>query len=250
MRNYIDKVRLYLPFSNEETTSFLMTVAAFAFMKSFNQWGTESFNLNEGLINYLIAAIIVGLSFFVHHAGQRLAGLYYGVKAEQKIWWYGIIIALVITLVTRGSLGNFGFFAASSTTITILAAHRLGKIRYGANISILGKTAIAGPVFNIFLASLTKTTSWIFPSLNQVFMQDLFVFNIWIAFINFLPIPPLDGSKAFFASRSKYAFAFSTIISYILLFTIFNVYSYILSLTIGIAVWFLWILHIEKKWFE
>lgn len=52
--------------------------------------------------------------------------------------------------------------------------------------------ALAGPLTNIIIAL-------VFTALHHVFQSDLLVFpvvlNLWLAILNLLPIPPLDGSK-------------------------------------------------------
>jgi len=60
-------------------------------------------------------------------------------------------------------------------------------------------TALAGPISNIFLASLLALINYTFkPDLNSLFGSFLLTFtiiNLALAFFNLLPIPPLDGHK-------------------------------------------------------
>ncbi|MBQ9698597.1 MAG: site-2 protease family protein, partial [Acidaminococcaceae bacterium] len=63
------------------------------------------------------------------------------------------------------------------------------------------KVAAAGPLANLFLCfvavllmtargSLGMSSAWV----NQ-FLYWLMLYNVWFAFFNLIPIPPLDGSK-------------------------------------------------------
>jgi len=68
------------------------------------------------------------------------------------------------------------------------------------------KTAIAGPLANIFIAVFFGLLIRFLPLPNLVFFQNLImVFNyiVWInlllALFNLIPIPPLDGSHLLFA---------------------------------------------------
>lgn len=66
--------------------------------------------------------------------------------------------------------------------------------------------AVAGPISNIFLASLaaipvrlgfielTNTSLGVFPSPGLLFFEFIWI-NLILAFFNMIPIPPLDGSK-------------------------------------------------------
>ena len=62
--------------------------------------------------------------------------------------------------------------------------------------------------------------------------------NIWLAIFTMLPIPPLDGSNVFFASRLLYAFAFGCIVGYALLVLVLGFYSLIFVILMGIIFWF------------
>jgi len=245
-RNYWDKVTRYFAFSNEEISAFVITVLVFAFIDSFDQWGYERFDVLIGLKNYLISLIIVGTALFVHHAAQRLAAIRTGFRAEHKLWWHGLVLGLILVVFTRGTVE---LFVASGVFIHMLAAHRLGVFRYGPNIDTYAMIALWGPLANIFFATVVKTLElWTPLPLNPEIVQAIFVFNLGFAALNMLPIPPLDGSRVFFASRLTYAFVAGTIIGYVALIYFFNAYSYIFALLIGGAVWLLFLIFFESHW--
>src|SRR5574341_265125 len=242
-RNYLDKLKRYFWFSREEWLSFWIVVASLAFIYSWDQWGTNGFNLATGLKNFGIAIIFLTITVFVHHAGQRMMALGVGLRAEQKIWWYGFLIGLILTIISDGKIK---FLAATSTIAYMLPAHRLGAFRYGPGTTTLSKIVLAGPLLNIFFSAIIKSMEWA-GMLNPYIAEKLFVLNITFAAWNLVPIPPLDGSKVLFYSRLVYAFLFGSVASYVILVYMFAIYSYIYALLIGGVVWLLFYIFFEKE---
>ncbi|MEM3154712.1 MAG: hypothetical protein QW165_04065 [Candidatus Woesearchaeota archaeon] len=242
-RNYLDKLKRYFWFSKEEWLAFLVTVFGLAFIYSWDQWGGIRFDLIAGFKNYSIATIFLFITVFVHHAGQRMMALQLGLRAEQRLWWYGFLIGLIVVIISNGSIK---FLAATSTIAYMLPAHRLGAFRYGPNISTIAKIVMAGPLLNIFFSAFVKSLEWA-GMLNPYIAQQLFVLNLIYAGWNLIPVPPLDGSKIFYYSRLTYAFLFGSIASYVIMVYFFNIYSYIYSLLIGGIAWLLFYIFFEKK---
>ncbi len=243
LENFLDKIKRYFWFSRTELNGFLLTVIVFAFIYSFNKWGVAEFSAGIGLKNFFIGILLCGFSLFIHHAGQRLMALKLGMKAEQKIWWPGLILGLVLAFLSKGRIE---MYAASAVFITLLPKHRLGGYRYRESVSTLAKTALAGPVLNIILATTAVLLNW-FGVLPQTISQPIFLFNLYFAAWNLLPIPPLDGSRIIYYSRLVYVFLVSSLIAYIVLISLFNVYSYIWAIIIGIICWFLFLYFFEMK---
>ena len=247
-RSYIDTVKRYFRFSKQEIKALSVVVLVFAFIFSYNEWGYEKFDFFIGLKNFIRAIIIVGLGVFIHEAGQRLAALKVGFKTEVRVWWYGIIAALILAILSDGKLL---FFAATGVWIHHLASHRLGYFRYGPNVEAFGIIALMGPIANIVAATLVKflqVNVHLLP-MDSVFIQKFFFFNWLFALLNLLPIPPLDGSRLLFYSRLTYAFVFGSIAGYLILYS-FGIYSYILALLIGGLVWLLFYVFFESEWWK
>jgi Zn-dependent protease len=243
VQNYFDKLKKYFWFSNAELRSYALTVLILGFVLSFNNWGDTTFDLKTGLINLLKGILFVAIALFIHHAGQRLWGIKNGFRVEQKLWWYGILISLILAIVSNGRVA---FLAVSSTSIYMLPQHRLGKFRYGTNMRDLANICLAGPLFNVFLASFLVILSWIHIFPAELAMQ-LFTFNLVFAAWNLLPIPPLDGSRVMYYSRLAYVFFASTIGSYAIMAYLFNFYSYIYAIIIGLIVFFIFLVTVERK---
>jgi len=240
--NYFDKLKRYFWFTKIELRSFTLTVLILGFVVSFNNWGDTAFDFNIGFANLLKSILFVAIALFVHHAGQRLWGIKNGFRVEQKLWWYGILISLILVIISNGRVA---FLAVSATSIHLLPRHRLGKFRYGANLRDLAGICLAGPLFNIFLASFLVILSWIhfFPA--DLAMQ-LFTFNLVFAAWNLLPIPPLDGSRIMYYSRIAYVFFAATIGSYAIMAYMFSFYSYIYAIIIGVIAGFIYLATIER----
>lgn len=63
------------------------------------------------------------------------------------------------------------------------------------------KVSLAGPLANLFLCFLAALIGAVFYKFNLMsqtvfnFLQWTMLYNVWFAFFNLIPIPPLDGSK-------------------------------------------------------
>ncbi|HDD70677.1 MAG TPA: hypothetical protein ENF94_00790 [Candidatus Woesearchaeota archaeon] len=243
LENYWDKVKRYFWFSKAELNGFVLTALVFAFIYSFDKWGVVEFDFLVGLRNFFLAVLLCGSALFVHHAGQRLMAIKIGMKAEHKVWWPGLVVALIMVLLSGGKVG---IYAASAVFISLLPQHRLGGFRYEVNVGSLAKVAIAGPLFNVFLATGVVLLKW-FGVLPAFISDPVFTFNVYFVAWNLLPIPPLDGSRVIFHSRLIYIFFVSSILAYILLIFLFEWYSYITALIIGVVCWFLFYVFFERK---
>lgn len=198
--NYQDKVRRYFPFSNTEWKSFILMVVVFAFMWSFNRWGGATFDAKVGMKNLVLALITVGVVVFVHHAAQRLLGLWYGYRIEHKVWWAGLLAGLLLTVLTFGD-STFFVFAASVMQAHFMPVQRLGAFRYGPGLRQIGSTAFAGPIAAVAVSFL------LFLIAPDVF-KDMLNFSLYFGIYSMLPIPPLDGFQVFVGTRSAMAGAF------------------------------------------
>jgi len=245
-RNYLDLLKKYFWFSADELKSLAIVIVVFAFIFSFREWGKETFDLFIGLGNFFRAIIIVALGVFIHEAGQRLYALYIGFRTEVKVWWYGILAALILCFVSEG---NLLFFAATGVWIHHMAGHRLGHFRYGPNVQAFGIIALMGPIANILAATFVKflqVNLHLIP-LNSVFAEKFFFFNWLFAVLNLLPIPPLDGSRLLFYSRLTYAWFFGAIAGYLLFYAL-GIYSFILAFFCGWLVWLIFYVFFERVW--
>lgn len=244
-RTYLDTVRRYFWWNEQELRSLVIIIFAFGLIISFENLELSIIGLREYFIGVLIAAITV----FLHESGRRLVGIKYGFKIETNLWLYGLIIGILLMVISKGKLM---FIAATGFTLHLMPWHRMGAFRYGINPESQIVVAISGPLFNILFATLIKTIDvWFGVGLTQIpFINSLFMINWIYAVCNLLPIPPLDGIKVLSYSRLQYIFIFGCIAGYASLIYFGGIYSYIFGLIIGIIVWAIYLLFIERGYFK
>jgi Zn-dependent protease len=244
--NYIDKVKRYVPFSNTEWKGFALLTIVFALTLSFTEWGAAAFDVQEGLKNFLVAFIIVGISVAIHHFAQRLTGVWYGYRIEHNVWWAGMLVGLFALFLTNGRMM---VFAASSMRAHFMPQHRIGAFRYGPSLRQIGASALMGPVTAVIIAFLV----------SQVFSgqwaSDFLKFNLLFAFFCMLPLPPLDGLHVFVGARTSYGGSFTyffTVCGFIGFFLVYLLagvgffLSLLAGLIMGFVGWFAFDVLVEK----
>lgn len=236
-------IKRYFRFSADEVRSIIIGIIMMAFILSFDQWGVEGFNLGYGLKNFFNAILVITLSFLVHLSVQRVAALAGGFRVEYKNWLYGLLIGIALAIVSNGKIW---FFAPGGLVVYMMAGHRLGSFRYGMNIWPIGVIALTGPLANLVLALFFKVLFTAFP--QNMLLYHAMAFNLWFAIFTMLPIPPLDGSKMFFASRIIYVFAFTGIIAISAALFFFSVFlSFIIGVFVGVTCWLSYTWLFERK---
>ena len=243
-QDVIDLLRRYGKFSPSEIKNLIVCILGMAFIISFRDWGNgPSFDFAIGIINFIIATVIVTLSVLWHELGHRLAGVGTGFKVEFKLYSFGLITGIILAIVSRGYVW---FLITNAILIFIIPTHRLGWIRYGPNIFGFGQISAWGPLFSIFFAIILKLVWTIIPS---AILLKAVHFNILYAIWNILPIPPADGSRTYFGSRMVYVFEFSTIVvAGILLYVNLNpLLTIIVSLLVAAIIWVLYYVTLENR---
>ncbi|MEM4336714.1 MAG: hypothetical protein QXG86_01795 [Candidatus Woesearchaeota archaeon] len=230
-------------FSSEEIKNFIVVAVFLGFMFSFGEWGTEKLDALIRIFNWFNSIIVVGFALFIYLLAQRITAIRKGYSVEYKIWFYGLIIALLITFITRGRV----ILAFVGTTLIYhLEGHRLGKFRYGLNYKDLGVISLMGPLSTLFIAFIFKFLSTILT--NSPLVSKMVVVALSITCINMLPLPWIDGGNVFFASRVLWIFSFiSFIVASTLLYFMKNVIGIIfVALLIGIIAAILWFVFFEE----
>ncbi len=242
----IDKIKKYYTFTSYELKGFAISIIAIAFVVSFKEWGTSSFDFTAGLFNLFNAILIVALSILVHDAGQRIWGLAIGYKIEFKMWPLGLVASLIIAFLSNG---NLWLIVPSGFMLHHLAGHRLGWFRYDINYFAQAMIALAGNLFTLMLIIMLKVLSTFSSSM---LLEKAIMFNVVYAITSLLPIPPLDGSKIYFGSRMLYAFALPAMtVSFILMIiNIPIILSLVISLLVGVVLWLTYYISFERKIFK
>lgn len=241
--DYIDKVKRFYKYTAYEIRGLAISILVIAFIISFKEWGTASFDLQTGLYNLLNSILIAGLSILVHDMGQRLWGLVIGYRVEFKMWSFGLVIALIVAFISNG---NLWLIVPAGFMIHHLAGPRLGWFRYGLNYFGQAMIALAGPLFTLMLIILFKVLG-VFSS--NILIEKAIIFNAIYAITSLLPIPPLDGSKIYFGSRMLYAFSLPAIVvSTMLMITDVPIFfALVISLLVGITLWLVYYISFENR---
>jgi Zn-dependent protease len=133
-------------------------------------------------INYFpIMIVAVGLGFLLHELAHKFVALRYGYPAEYKMWLNGLILSIVIAV------------AAGVVFALPGAVYVYGVQSKEEN----GKISIAGPLTSISLAViflLLMPVAVFSPIFIALFFIGFFI-NSFLAFLNMLPVGPLDGRK-------------------------------------------------------
>ncbi len=127
--------------------------------------------------------ISVGLGFVLHELGHKFSALYFGAYAEFRMWWVGLVFALITSF--------FGVVFLAPGAVFIFAPE-LALWEY----AVISAT---GPLVNLALAFFFSLLSAVFPIYLgrwELWWFSAYV-NVWLGLFNMLPIPPLDGSKIF-----------------------------------------------------
>lgn len=240
-KSFWHSFKKYTAFSRKEINALVLGILIMGFIISFDEWGVESFDILYGLRNLLNAILIVTLAVLVKQVGQRASSIHSGFRPEYRPWMYGLIFGLILAFVSQGRIW---FLVPGGLVVYHLAGHRLGSFRYGLSYWPLGIAGLAGPVSSILLAIFFKIMMGVFPA--NLLLEKAFVFNLWFAAFSALPIPPLDGSHMFFASRMFYMFAFGTILGLCAaLYYLPILWAILLGVIVGVIVWMSYLLIFE-----
>lgn len=185
-------------FTREEIRDLLIAVLAITLVFSFKPIP------NPGIDpRFPYFAIIVIIAFVFHELAHKFVAQKFGCAAFFKLWPYGIIFGLLLML-----LGP-KFVAPGAVMIYPFTFGRWGYRVIRLTTYENGLIALAGPAVNLFFAL-------IFSLFQGWFFNLLVYINAWLAFINLLPIPPLDGSKVI--AWKIWIWVFMIAISFILVF--------------------------------
>lgn len=129
-------------------------------------------------VNFVIAAITVGLGFIAHELGHKFLAQKYHCFAEFRANNIMLILAVLISFT--------GVILAAPGAVMIA-----GNIDYKKN----GKISAAGPAMNILLALLFLGLYFISEGILALVGYYGMMINSWLAMFNLLPFAMFDGIK-------------------------------------------------------
>ena len=146
-------------------------------------------------LTFIVAIIIVGLSFVLHELAHKFTAMRYGYWAEFRKNTQMLLIAVVIAVVT-GIV-----FAVPGVTLINTGGREMSKKERGV-ISVVGPLTnliLAVPFFCVMVAGVMVGGEGIgvFTVPGFLFFLGMIGFqvNAMLAFFNMLPVGPLDGKK-------------------------------------------------------
>ena len=192
------RVKDFFRYSKQEIGPLVAAVLLTAFIFVFRQEG-DYFSIPLAFTQFIQMVVITSVSFFIRISCQKIYGLSQGYKIQFKVWWAGLVIALIIAFVTAGRVPLVLIGAAVSS---LMVKQRLGEFRYGTSGSDQAVVRMWGIHANLILAILFATGALFFPG-SYFFTKGLWL-NIIMAACSLIPIPQLGGARIFFGSRMYY----------------------------------------------
>jgi len=201
------RIQEYFSFSRKELLPLVAAIFIMAFIFSFRDWGGEQLDVSLGVAHLFLAIIIVAISFLIRFSWQKIYALSQGYRATVKVWWLGLIIALLVAFI---SLGRLPLVLIGTVAVAFLERQRLGEFRYGFSYEQNGRIAFWGMAANLVLAILFAVGLYFSP--DSYFFSKGVLLNLAMAFFSLLPLPQLDGLAIFFGSRVLYGMALGMVL--------------------------------------
>jgi Zn-dependent protease len=176
-----------LRFSRTEITHILISVGVLTIAFAISIIGGIQFlsGLDLTVFAYILGAsfLAVASGFLLHELSHKRVAQGYGCFAEFRMYPMGIVFGLLTSL--------FGMLLALPGAVMIA-----GRITKKQN----GIISAAGPLVNLLIGGvcLASAVSMEKESLLWLVVGIVAFINIWLAFFNMVPIPPLDGSKVLY----------------------------------------------------
>jgi len=207
--NALDKVRRYYNFTRLEARNLIITILVLGFIVGFNDGTTDS-SFVYWITNMFNSILIVALAVLVHESTHRIIALIGGYRAEYRVWWYGLMFGLILTIVSRGKIW---FLIPGGFIVDVLQRHRLGHFRYGINYWIVGMVAFMGALSNLLLAMSFKILMYIQYFQGNPLLEKVVLVNVIYAIMSLLPLPGLGGINLLYASRITYVSLYPALIA-------------------------------------
>jgi len=235
------RIKEYFSLSAKEIEAIVVSTLIIAFIVSFKEWGIDKFDLVYGIRNLLDSVIIVALALLVRISVEKIEALRRGYRVEFRVGLYGLLAGLILVFVSNGLLF---LLIPGGIAIYMIKGLRLGRFRYGINRFEVAMIALLGVMANIFLAIFLKALMLV--SESALLNKAVFI-NVWLAIFAMLPIPPLEGSRIFFASRLTYFFTLGCVLGAGILLYLTNILTAVIgSLVVGVVIWLSYLIFFEK----
>lgn len=232
-------------FSNKEVKTLIIASIILGFVFGFND-KPPSFDLSFWLSNYFLFIIISLLALLIFYTAEKRSALKHSCSSDFEIWqikrigfpkgaylkrpfYTGILLPLFVTIISSGIIP---FSAVTQSDISTKPSHRIGRQFSKLTEFELSKISISGPFALTIFALIIKLLSSIVPFSDKVMLVFLAV-----AISTMLPLPKLNGIKAYFGSRLNYVFFLSLIVLIAIMIRFINaVLTLLLALIITLII--------------
>ncbi|MFA5796740.1 MAG: hypothetical protein WC916_01725 [Candidatus Woesearchaeota archaeon] len=254
MFGFFYSLKQYFRISTKELSQVLWTTIAFsliltAFFKGFLR---KPVLLEETLVFFIVVLLFTFISFIIHISAQKAVAIKLGYTATYMYWVNGILVSVFLSFF---SLGFIPFILPGSVSMEQVPRLRLGKFRYGMNLKDLARVSLAGPLSHILLLMIAGVV-YLSSGKNEIVFTFVII-NGFLAVYSCLPIPKIDiptkmdagsdGLGIFFFSRTIYMLVFCTILFYVILIALAQVWSLVIAFILGLIMMFIYGATMEQK---
>lgn len=165
-------------FTTEEIRDLLISIVALIVIFSWKPF--PNYGIDVSILP--ASALIIVIAFVLHEMAHKFAANKLGLIANYRMWPQALLFGLILMI--------FGIrFAAPGAVVVHSYRYARWPMRMkNIQASEMGIVATMGPLTNIIIAIIGTL-------FTGPFFKSLVFINAWLALINILPIPPLDGSK-------------------------------------------------------
>jgi len=214
----------YFAFNREELQGFIIAIIGMSIVVGFNDGAPPPFDFLHWSLNFFSVLLIIALAYLAQESVKRIMGLWWGYRVEYKVFYPGLILGFMITVMTLGKYWWLWILIPSGIMLHTIEGQRLGYFRHFLRYWDVGVVALMGPLANIALALLFKFLYVLMPTNT---LLDLAVkINIMLAIGTLLPIPPMAGHNILYASRWLYFMALGIAITLAVLLAIQGISFY------------------------
>lgn len=183
-------------FDTKELGIFLISAVFSGFILSFRKWGTDAFDLTQGILNFIMFTVLFAVIYFVFIATQKYLAAYLGYECKYTLWLYGPLIGILITFMTYGFVP---FLYLGSVYMKEIPRLRLGKLRQVVQIGDLRWVGLVGPLAVLILVVFLIQP--LYFATESLFFKNAIIVSAAIMFFSSLPLPNTNGMNVVLKSR-------------------------------------------------